>query len=99
MPIAGKTGVIEHNPNSRTVQFAGKSISLSAIAREHGMDLSNLSLIMSGKRIPNLKTALKLSRILGLSLDKFQYAIEERKLYLVVQQSRQFEPLESPIAP
>lgn len=71
MPIAGKTGVYEQNPNTKSVLFAGEYISLSAIAREVNLSPAQVSRIFSGVREPSLRTARLMSLALGMGLDEF----------------------------
>lgn len=41
------------------------------LSRATGLNPAHISNVMSGKRTPNLRTALKLSRALGVDLEKF----------------------------
>lgn len=75
---AGKTGVFEQHPNPQTIPFAGKHINLSAIARAQGIDRTYLSRIFAGKRTPSLPHCKKISAVLGMSIDQFLEALEDR---------------------
>lgn len=78
MAKAGKTGVFEKAPNTQTIKFAGKYINLSAIARSQSLDVSYLSRIFRGERMPALKYCIKIAAMLGMTLDDFVQALEER---------------------
>lgn len=78
MPLAGKTGIWEDNPNTQTIRFAGRWLNLSAVARAQGFHPSYLSYIFSGKRQPAFNTLKKLTAALGMTLDDFTQALHER---------------------
>jgi len=75
---AGKTGVFEQHPNPQTVPFGGKHVNLSAIARAQNIDRTYLSRIFAGKRTPSLPHCKNISAVLGMSIDQFLAALEER---------------------
>ncbi len=79
MAKAGGSGVFEKAPNAQTVRFAGKFINLSAIARAQGLDVSYLSRIFAGTRVPTLPYCIKIAAMLGLTLDEYVEAMEVRK--------------------
>jgi transcriptional regulator with XRE-family HTH domain len=78
MAKAGKSGVIEQSPNAQTIKFAGKHINLSAIARAQGLDVSYLSRIFRGQRVPSLGHALKIAAILGMTVDDLVSGLQDR---------------------
>ncbi len=78
MAKAGKSGLIENAPNAQTTRFAGKFINLSAIARAQGLDVSYLSRIFRGQRTPSLHYTQKIAAMLGMTMDAFVEALEDR---------------------
>jgi hypothetical protein len=70
------TGVVVDKPNSQTVQFAGKSINLSAISRDQGIDKSYLSRIFNGQRMPTMPYARKIAASMGMGLEEFLDALQ-----------------------
>jgi transcriptional regulator with XRE-family HTH domain len=76
MPISGKTGVIEKHPNSKTVKFGGRFISIRAIARAQGVDKGYISRVFQGKRGLTLDGARKLAAILAMDLNTFCEALD-----------------------
>lgn len=73
------TGCIEKNPNAQSVRFNGNFINLSELHRLTGVDLGYLSKIMSGKRQPSLKVSRLIALELGIGLEEFLKAIDNRK--------------------
>ena len=67
--------VIVENPNPQTIHFNGKPISLSALARETGVDNSYISRIFKGDRVPTLKVLHKICEALGMGLEEFLLAL------------------------
>ncbi len=78
MAKAGYSGTFELAPNVQTIKFGGKYINLSAIARSQGFDLSYMSRLMSGKRRLTLANSRKIAALLGMTLDDFDDAYQER---------------------
>jgi transcriptional regulator with XRE-family HTH domain len=78
MAKAGKSGVVEKSPNAQTIRFRGQFINLSAIARAQHLDVSYLSRIFRAQRTPSLKHCMKISAILGMTLDDFVQGLQDR---------------------
>lgn len=78
MAKAGHSGIFESEPNTQTVQFAGKYINLSAIARAQNIHFSYLSRIFAGKRMPSLTVAMKLSAVLSIPLQDFVEMLHDK---------------------
>lgn len=78
MAKAGFSGPIEKFPNPRTIEFNGKYVNLSALARELDVTPSMLSLVFSGKRNPSLKVALGLASLLRMKMDDLVKALSLR---------------------
>jgi transcriptional regulator with XRE-family HTH domain len=76
MARAGLTGIIEQNPNVKTREFAGRSINLSALAREVGSSPSHLSNVFGGRRTPSMGLTLALAKSLAMPLDEFLAALQ-----------------------
>ena len=74
--MAVSTGVIVDNPNSQTVLFAGQFINLSAISRHQDIDISYLSRIFRGERIPSVRILKKIGTELGYSIDQMLTLLE-----------------------
>lgn len=75
-------GVFLEKGNSRSVFFGGKYINILAIARTQNLDQSFVSQILRGNKAPSIATAIKISAALGMTVDEFIAAIEERKMEL-----------------
>lgn len=67
---------IKRNQHQQGVKFAGISINLSEISRSHGIHVSHISRILSGKRVPSVDNARKIAASLGMGLEQFLYALE-----------------------
>jgi len=74
---------IEKNPDSRFVHFGGHYINLTTISKDSGISHSHLSLIFKGKRNPSYATLRILSRTMGMTIDEFTTALDNRKDDLV----------------
>lgn len=85
---AGKSGVIEKNPNTQTIKFGDQWINQSAIARAQGLDQSYVSRIFNGQRTPSLQSAQKIAAMLGMTLDQFVEALATRKKELAERNER-----------
>jgi len=65
-----------------SVEFGGKFINLTAVARETGLSHGYVSRALAGKRGLGLKNAEKLSVALGMSIEALSAAIATRKTLL-----------------
>jgi transcriptional regulator with XRE-family HTH domain len=79
MAKAGKSGVFEKSPNTQTTKFGGKFINISALARSLNMDISYLSRILRGSRVPKLSICKNIAAMMGMTLDEFSEALEVRQ--------------------
>lgn len=66
------------NPTKSSIIFGGKAINLSALARAQNIDPSYLSRIFSGVRTPRLDYVRRLSAALGMGLEDFLSALDDR---------------------
>ena len=73
-----QNGPWEMKPTSKSVLFAGRYISLSGISRNQNIDQSYLSRVFSGERTPSLAHARKLAAVLGMGLEAFLEALDEK---------------------
>ncbi len=76
--IQVQNGPWEMKPTSKSVLFAGRYISLSGISRNQDIDQSYLSRVFSGERTPSLTHARKLAAVLGMGLEAFLEALDEK---------------------
>lgn len=56
-------------PDNGTIRVSGREYSRGDIARGTGLSMSHVSRILSGRRVPSLRTARLLSRYFGIGLD------------------------------
>ena len=76
--MANPVGCIERKPTPQSVKFGGRYINLSAMARSQNMDQSYLSRVFCGKRNPTLDHSRKMAAALGMTMDQFLEALDER---------------------
>ena len=69
---------LAQKPNRRSVYFNGVAISVEAIAIKQRLDQGYLSRIFSGKRVPSIAHAQMIAAALGMGLEDFIEALEER---------------------
>lgn len=69
-----------------SVWFAGQRINQSAIARATDTNPSYLCRILSGERQPTIPVITKIAKVLGMTVDQFLAALDERKALLKRQQ-------------
>ncbi len=77
MPLS-QNGPWELKPTRQSILFAGRYISLMGIARGQNIHQSYLSRVFSGERIPSVNHARKLAAALGMGLEEFLEALDER---------------------
>lgn len=70
---------LEAKPTAQSVEFGGKMVSVSKIARTQGIDRGYVSRILSGQRVPRIPHAKKIAAALGMGLEEFLAAIEARR--------------------
>ncbi len=75
----GPKAFIVTEPNSISVEFGGTYVALSDLARSQGLSIPHVSRVLRGTREPSVNIMLKLSSALGMTLDDFVAAIQERK--------------------
>lgn len=80
--VAQPIECLEKHPNKRTTKLGGKFINQSAIARSQGIDQSYLSRIVKGERSPRLDHARLIAAAIGMTLEEFLEAIDEKKAEL-----------------
>ncbi len=76
--VMTQNGPWEMKPNRQSVMFAGRYISLLGIARTQNIDQSYLSRVFSGERSPSLNHARKLAAALGMGLEAFLDALDDK---------------------
>lgn len=82
------TGCVDPNPTTQSVYLRGVAINMHAIHRVCGVDISYLSRIFSGERNPTLPYARRIAGAIGLTLDDFVDAIEERRRDILAMRMR-----------
>ena len=92
MPHSGHTGIIEENPDRRTIHFANRYVNLSALARETGFNRSYLSYVFRGKKSPSVPTLQKLSLALAMTMDDFMIALAQRTRKDIITICKRAEP-------
>jgi transcriptional regulator with XRE-family HTH domain len=78
MPV---TSCIEEHPSKKTVQIAGRYVSLRKLSAYTGIDHGYLSRMLRGKRDPSrmsVHVAMLLSAAMGMSVDELIEAIYKR---------------------
>lgn len=76
--LAQPKAFLVEKPNRLSTVFAGKTISLKAISRAQGIDMSYLSRIFSGKREPTLHHTKIIAAALGMGIEDFLEALDRR---------------------
>jgi len=61
------------------VFFCGQYINMSAIARSQGISVGYVSQLLNGERDGNIRYYVKISSVLGITIDEMLAGIEERK--------------------
>lgn len=72
------TGCVTEKPIKSSIILGGRYINLSAISRTQDIDLSYLSRIINGKKEPTIRVARKVASAIGMGLEEFLDAIDER---------------------
>jgi hypothetical protein len=69
---------IQFTPRRQDICLREVYINLKAISRSQAIDHSYLSLIFAGKRLPSIAHARSISACLGMGLEDFLEALDER---------------------
>lgn len=72
------SGCIETKPTRQSIFIGGRYINLNAIARAQGIDHSFLSRIFRGERNCSIEYAYKIASSIGMGLEEFLEARQER---------------------
>lgn len=64
---------------TRTVRFGGMYVNQHAISRAQGIDQGYLSCIFNGKKTPSIMMARKIAAAIGMDMETFFTAIDERR--------------------
>lgn len=77
MPVA-ETPIVEKR-NSQTVSLGHLDVNISAISRATGIDVSHLSRVFSGHRIPTVDNVQKIASCLDLPLEDVVKFLEQKR--------------------
>lgn len=72
------TGCLQEKPTSTSVILGGKHINILAISRQTNIDQSYLCKILRGKKHPTMETGIKIASALGMTVEEFMMAIQDR---------------------
>lgn len=75
----GPKAFIVDEPDNRNIRFGGKFINISDLSRSLGIDITHTSRVLRGTREASVKVAISLASALGMSMDDFLSAIDDRK--------------------
>lgn len=78
----GRTSPVVEKPAINSVLLGGRYVSVQAISRVQGLDPSYVCKIINGKKDPTVKTARKIASAVGMGLEEFLDAVDERVKHL-----------------
>lgn len=78
-------------PNVNAIKFGGKYINLTLLADAGDFTHSHLSHIFNGQKNPSVAYARRIAEHLGMSLDGFFAALDDRKAALDAELRRRLE--------
>ena len=83
MSDRGPKAFLVEKPNSISVAFGGKHVNITELSRSQGLSISHVSRALSGNRDPSMPVFVKLASALGMTLDDFVAAVDDRKATIV----------------